>query len=165
MTIPKVRCGMREKLTKSKDRVKKHGEVYTPDHIVRQMCDMLERESPGAFGIHRMFLEPACGNGNFLAEIFRRKIMNCKGVEDGLSALGSIYAIDILPDNVMESKARLLAMFQMEYGFLDLDKAKQILDSRIMCGDALKVLEELETKEWNEVWRKEVRHNLEGLKY
>lgn len=146
---------MKAKLTKSKERVKKHGEVYTPDHIVRQMCDMLEKESPGIFAIHRTFLEPACGSGNFLSEIFRRKLLNCKGVEDGLSALASIYAIDILPDNVVESKVRLLAMFQLEYGFLDFDRAKWILDRRIRCGDALKVLEELETKEWDEVWQAE----------
>ena len=68
---------MAEKLTKSKERVAKYGEVFTPQHIVKDMCDMLEKENPGAFDPERTFLEPSCGDGAFILEILRRKFSLC----------------------------------------------------------------------------------------
>ena len=56
-------------------------------------------------------LEPACGNGNFLAEILSRKFRLCKDWQDGLKALNSVYGIDIQADNVEETKIRLFDMY------------------------------------------------------
>ena len=56
---------------KSKDRVQKYGEVYTPPEIVSDMCDLVDDE---VSRINSRVLEPACGNGNFLAEVLRRKL-------------------------------------------------------------------------------------------
>ena len=59
------------KQIKSKERVAKHGEVFTNEKIVKAMCDLVKAETER---IDSRFLEPACGNGNFLAEILQRKL-------------------------------------------------------------------------------------------
>lgn len=132
---------MAEKLIKSKDRVQKFAEVYTPAHIVKDMCDLIPETLWD--NIERRFLEPACGSGNFLAEIFERKLTRCKCEPEGLVALSSIYGIDILPDNVEESRQRLFDMFikafpQATVGYLIL--AELILERNIICGDSLEIM-------------------------
>ena len=62
-------------MIKSKQRVKDYGEVYTPDNIVRDMLDLLPHDTRT---IDSTYLEPSCGNGQFLAEILRRKLELCK---------------------------------------------------------------------------------------
>ena len=61
----------KESLIKSKKRVKKFGEVFTPEFIVKQMCDLCE---PTISQVDRKVFEPTCGNGNFLVEILNRKL-------------------------------------------------------------------------------------------
>lgn len=100
---------MTEKLIKSKQRVSDFGEVFTPAHIVKDMCDLVPEEM--WVNIDTTFLEPACGNGNFLAEILSRKFRLCKDWQDGLKALNSVYGIDIQADNVEETKIRLFDMY------------------------------------------------------
>ena len=56
---------------KSKQRVTDHGEVFTADREVQAMCDLVKQETER---IDSRFLEPACGDGNFLAEILQRKL-------------------------------------------------------------------------------------------
>lgn len=127
-----------EKLTKSKERVKKHGEVFTPAWLVKDMCDMVQNEAePGVdvYAIQTTFLEPACGNGNFLVEIYRRKLERCHRPADALQALGTIYGVDILHDNVEEARARLYAMYVESYG-PSMD-AIAILTETIVCGNFL----------------------------
>ena len=137
------RCQNGEKLIKSRERVNKFAEVYTPMRIVRDMCDMM----PDAWDdIGKTFLEPACGNGNFLAEIFERKLKLCKGVSDGLLALRCIYGIDIQPDNVEESRQRLFDMFVAAFpsaSLRDVLAAEMILERNIICGDSLKIMAKL----------------------
>ena len=89
---------------KSKTRVKALGEVFTPPELVDEMLDKLPQDlwtDP-----NKSFLEPACGNGNFLAEILSRKLKNKKTSK--LKALQTIYGVDIMEDNVLESRQRLL---------------------------------------------------------
>lgn len=100
---------MPEKLIKSKQRVKDFAEVFTPKHIVKDMCDLVPEEM--WVNVETTFLEPACGTGNFLAEILERKFKLCKDWEDGLKALNSVYGIDIQVDNVEETKIRLFDMY------------------------------------------------------
>lgn len=145
---------MAELLRKSEERVRKFGEVYTPVHIVKAMCDMLGDENPEAWTVlDKTFLEPACGNGNFLVEIFERKLKLCGNVQEGLLALRCIYGIDILQDNVEESRQRLFDMFVKAFpsaDVRDIMAAEMILENNIICGDSLKIMrqwaEEEETK-------------------
>lgn len=97
-----------ERLVKSAERVRDLGEVLTPAHIVSDMLDLLPdemwRPHPPA-----TFLEPACGDGNFLVAILSRKLERIAGyTEDtqtrqllALAALASIYGVDISPENIL----------------------------------------------------------------
>ena len=99
-----------EKLIKSKKRVKQFGEVFTPEFIVKQMCDLCE---PEISRIDGKIFEPTCGNGNFLVEILRRKLAKIKFKSQKqfefeiILALSNIYAVDIQADNVHEARSRL----------------------------------------------------------
>lgn len=130
---------MTEKLIKSKQRVKDFAEVFTPQHIVKDMCDLVPQEMWTT--VETTFLEPACGTGNFLAEILSRKFRLCKDWQEGLKALNSVYGIDIQADNVEETKIRLFDMYIKQYpkspavsGLI----AAQILENNIVCGNFIK---------------------------
>ncbi len=128
-----------EKLIKSKQRVSDFGEVFTPAHIVKDMCDLVPEEM--WVSIDTTFLEPACGTGNFLAEILERKFKLCANWDDGLRALKSIYGMDIQKDNTEETKIRLFRMYIKQYPNLPaiaVLKAAQIVENNIVCGDFIK---------------------------
>ena len=55
---------------KSKDRVTNFGEVNTSNMQVNSMLDLVKQETER---IESRFLEPACGDGNFLIEVLERK--------------------------------------------------------------------------------------------
>ena len=61
----------RERQVKSRARVADHGEVFTADREVNAMLDLVKQDTER---VDSRFLEPACGDGNFLAEILRRKL-------------------------------------------------------------------------------------------
>lgn len=141
---------VKSKLIKSKDRARDHGEVFTPAHIVKDMCDLIPSELWE--NIDTKFLEPCCGNGNILAEIAQQKFERCSNADEGLRALRSIYGIDILPDNVLESRARLLSMYNARFDAppCKLLSAAEIVGTNIMLGNSLEIMDEL----WHE--RKEL---------
>jgi len=136
---------------KSKARVRDYGEVFTPDFIVNDMLNLVRQETER---IESRFLEPACGNGNFLAEVLRRKLEVVKNrykksqfeyERYAIIAISSIYGIDILEDNIKECQQRLFDIFDTEYTQL-LKKecnekyrqsVKYILEKNIILGDAL----------------------------
>ena len=96
---------------KSRQRVADHGEVFTNPREVNAMLDLVRDES---FRLDSRFLEPACGDGNFLIEILRRKLSLLQDLKSqtewefqSLIAVGSCYGIDILPDNAEACRARL----------------------------------------------------------
>ncbi len=140
-----------ETQVKSKERVANHGEVFTADREVNAMLDLVKQESER---IDSRFLEPACGNGNFLAEVLKRKL-NVVGDRYGKSqleyeryaviAVSSIYGIDILEDNAQECRDRLFKIFDKNYTSLFKDKSKDscrqsvryLLNRNILWGDAL----------------------------
>lgn len=140
---------MEEKLIKSKERVEKYAEVYTPAWVVKDMCDMLGEEA--WTDVRKTFLEPTCGNGQFLVEILRRKLDNSKTDVDRIAALLSIYAVDILPDNVAESKERMLSIVNEKCPNL-IGYATEIFDKQIICADSLK-----QQELW---WREELDKDL-----
>lgn len=96
---------------KSRQRVADHGEVFTNPREVNAMLDLVRDES---FRLDSRFLEPACGDGNFLIEILRRKLSLLKDIKSqtewefkSLIAVGSCYGIDLLPDNAEACRTRL----------------------------------------------------------
>lgn len=130
---------------KSKARVKERGEVFTAEREVKAMCDLIPEEVWQ--DITKTFLEPACGNGNFLVEIFERKLKYSKNEKDGLKALASIVGIDIMEDNCFESRVRLMTMYCKAFpkaSEASLLLASGILQNNIICGDSLKVMKEWE---------------------
>ncbi len=140
-----------EKQTKSKKRVRDHGEVFTAEREVKAMCDLVKDETER---IDSRFLEPACGNGNFLAEILTRKLAVCKRKYKksafdyerfSLLAIGSVYGVDILLDNAKECRQRLYEIWDKEYKSVCKKEcndqtrasARFILNRNIVCGNAL----------------------------
>ena len=140
----------KSKQIKSKERVNKFAEVFTAEREVKAMCDLIPSEVWE--DIDSRFLEPACGNGNFLVEIFERKLNRCESPEQGLNALRSIYGIDIQQDNIEESKQRLFDMFVKQFPkapAITAIVAAQILENNIICGDSLEIMKGGERNEKN----------------
>lgn len=136
---------LKEKLIKSRKRVSDFAEVYTPKFIVADMCDLIPDDVWEDIGSR--FLEPACGNGNFLAEILERKLSRCKNTEQGLKALKSIFGIDIQQDNVEESKMRLFDIFITHFPKAPATtglEAAIILENNIICGDSLDIMKKIQ---------------------
>ena len=113
--------GPKDKQVVSKQRVADHGEVYTGAREVNAMLDLVKQETER---IDSRFLEPACGTGNFLAEILARKLgvvetryagSQLEWERYAVLAAGSIYGIDILADNVAACRERLSALFDRAY--------------------------------------------------
>lgn len=140
-----------DKQIKSKKRVQDHGEVFTPEWLVNDMLDLVKHETER---IDSRFLEPACGTGNFLAEVLRRKLnvvdqRYSKSQFDweryAVIAVSSIYGVDILEDNAQECRERLFKIFDEHYTALFKNKCKDecrrsikfLLDRNILWGDAL----------------------------
>lgn len=139
---------MKSEQIKSKKRVKEHAEVFTAEREVKAMCDLIPSEVWE--NIESTFLEPACGTGNFLVEIYARKLQHCQNEKDGLKALISIFGIDILADNVCESRLRLVDMFLAKFPLANEYEeflAWEIVSNNIVCDDALNPKTEI-VKSW-----------------
>lgn len=134
---------------KSRQRVADHGEVFTNPREVNAMLDLVHDES---FRLDSRFLEPACGDGNFLIEILRRKLSLLQDVKSptdwefhSLIAVGSCYGIDILPDNAEACRTRLEHYVLSQHPALErlpvdspyLLSLRYMLQKNIVCGDAL----------------------------
>jgi hypothetical protein len=132
---------------RSRQRVADHGEVFTPAWLVDDMLDLVKAETER---IESRFLEPACGSGNFLVPVLRRKLAAVEarhGKSDfekrhyALLALMCVYGIELLADNALECRQGLLEAF---LDFLGSDKdgrwsraAQTVLEANIVQGDAL----------------------------
>ncbi len=134
-------------LVKSKQRVADHGEVFTPAWMVEAMLDLVKDETER---IDSRFLEPACGSGNFMVQILRRKLAavelkysksDFERQHYALLGLMCIYGVELLADNIAECRANMLDVFA-EY--LNLDEtddlylaATHVLAENVVHGDAL----------------------------
>jgi hypothetical protein len=142
---------MVNKLIKSKSRVANFGEVFTPEFIVNSMLDLVRSETEN---INSKFLEPACGNGNFLVEVLKRKLLIIKNrykksqheyETNSIIAIGSLYGIDLMSDNVKECKKRLfnsfkemyLELYKKDYKDRLFEIAEFVLEKNIIQADAL----------------------------
>ena len=136
-----------EELVKSRKRVVDHGEVFTPSRMVEDMLDLVKDESER---IDSRFLEPACGSGNFLSSVLKRKLLSVQvryGKSDfekrhyALFSLMCIYGIELLADNVQECRKVLLSIYD---DYLQINEedvwhkaAAVVLSVNILQGDAL----------------------------
>ena len=149
--MPKETKQKANKQIKSRKRVVDHGEVFTNEREVKAMCDLVNDETQR---IDSRFLEPACGNGNFLAEIldrkltvvkkkYRRSVMDFE--KNSLLAVSSLYGVDIMMDNVIACRERLFKIWDKQYKAVckkecseDVrDSIRFILSKNIVCGNAL----------------------------
>ncbi len=134
-------------LVKSKQRVVDHGEVFTPPWMVDAMLDLVKDESER---IDSRFLEPACGSGNFIRQIMRRKLAAVEikyGKSEfdrqqyALLALMCIYGIELLADNITECRANVLEIFAEYLNLEETDDlyhaASHVLSQNLVHGDAL----------------------------
>lgn len=136
---------------KSKKRVADHGEVFTAEREVNAMLDLVKQETER---IESRFLEPACGDGNFLAEILRRKLTVVKKQygkspfdyeKFSVIAVSSIYGVELLSDNAQQCRERLFDIWDQEYSSNCKketsdecrDAVHFILKRNILCGNAL----------------------------
>jgi len=138
-------------LIKSRERVTNHGEVFTSEREVNAMLDLVKQET---LRIDSRFLEPACGDGNFLIEVLRRKLSIVKEryrksqpeyERNAITAISSLYGVDILLDNAEACRERLYYYFVTEYKSMFkqninddcLKSVQYILKRNILWGDAL----------------------------
>lgn len=144
---------MKSAQIKSKKRVAERGEVFTAEREVKAMCDLVAQECDR---IDSRFLEPACGNGNFLAEILTRKLAAVKKLYKSnpydferysILAVSSVYGVDIMQDNVLECRERLFHLWSKACKAACKkadggtgEAVKYILAKNIFCGNALTLM-------------------------
>lgn len=139
---------------KSRKRVADHGEVFTAEREVNAMCDLVASE---CLRPDSRFLEPACGDGNFLAVILRRKLSELRRKykksprdyeKQAIVAIGSLYGVDIMNDNVLACRERLFCIWDEEYtahcGADASDETREaarfIISRNIINGNALTLM-------------------------
>ena len=145
------------KQVKSRQRVADHGEVFTAEREVNAMLDLVKQETER---VDSRFLEPACGDGNFLSEILRRKLEAAKKrampprkkrplpiefEKQSVIAVSSVYGVDLLLDNVLACRRRLYDIWNAEYEAVCRGEVSEerreavrfILSRNIVCGNAL----------------------------
>ena len=139
---------------KSKERVSQRGEVFTAEREVNAMLDLVENE---CLRPDSRFLEPACGDGNFLSAILKRKLTELrrkykKSPRDyeklSIVAIGSLYGVDIMNDNVEACRERLFSIWDAEYtdhcksetSDEAREAAKFIIERNIINGNALTLM-------------------------
>ena len=136
-------------LTKTKQRIADHGEVFTPAWMVEAMLDQVKDETDR---IDSRFLEPACGDGNFLVQVLKRKLAAVEvkyGKSDfekrhyALLSMMCIYGVELLQDNITECRTNLLKIFAEYLGLKSEDELYRagvyILSQNLVHGDAMKM--------------------------
>jgi restriction-modification enzyme MmeI-like protein len=135
-------------LIRSKKRVADHGEVFTPQWLVEAMLDLVKGETER---IDSRFLEPACGSGNFLIPILKRKLAAVEAKYGraaefdkqhyALLALMCIYGIELLADNIAECRDNMLEVLAdylgLEPSHYFYNAARHVIAQNIIHGDAL----------------------------
>ena len=174
---------MVEKLIKSKTRVREHGEVFTPKWMVKKMLAPKEIQDK-LHSLHGTFLEPSAGEGAFLVEILCGKLdyvneisKKTTWVVNALWALMSIYAVELMQDNLRIAKNRMIEIIGQYYEKAtgrrmttrsDFYKSmRYILDMNILQGNFLTCKndegKDLVFNFWNVVDKKTVKRQRQTL--
>ena len=147
---------MTERIIKSSDRVKDHGEVFTPQRIVDLMLDQPEIQTK-INDLQATFFEPSAGEGVFLVELLKRKLKVAMGQSTSvksfnnksLLALSTLYGVELLEDNVEMLVMNMITTFNLEYSRIIndkfagkvnqhvLDSAKVIIQANMVQGNTL----------------------------
>jgi hypothetical protein len=123
------------------ERRKETAEDFTPDILIIKMLDKLPHEV--FLNSSNTFCDNSAGNGNFLIKVLSRKLQNG---HNPLQALSTIYAVELMADNVEEMKERLLELIPTNLH----KKAREIINHNIVCHNALT---------WDfENWRPPAKH-------
>ncbi len=136
-------------MRKENYKIDEFGEVFTSKREVNDMVDMINNETNR---LESTFLEPACGDGNFLSEVLNRKLKLIESYKSSLKidfqanifkAASSLYGIDIQKENVEKCRIRLfekiIKFFEKEYtkNTKFEEVIKLVLEKNILLGDAL----------------------------
>ena len=108
---------------RDRNRIKATGEVFTPTPLVQEVLNALPVEL--FTDTTKTFIDPSCGDGQFLSEVIIRKMEHGSTFEQALS---TVYGIDLMPDNVDECRRRLLC---------GMEQYRHIVERNIVCGDGL----------------------------
>lgn len=119
-------------ITRSKERITKNGEVFTPKALVEKMMDKIPVEKwsdPEA-----TFLEPTFGSGNMLICMLERRIAS--GIEP-IQAVKTLYGVELMQDNVDLCKDRIREVLRANKVKID-KKVNDIIDHNFVCSDFFK---------------------------
>lgn len=108
---------------RDQSRIKATGEVFTPTPLVQEVLDRLSQDQ--FQDTTKTFLDPSCGDGQFLGEVLIRKMENGSTFEQALS---TVYGVDLMQDNVDLCRERLLC---------GQEHLRHIVERNIVCHDAL----------------------------
>lgn len=142
-----------QELIKSKERVQQHGEVFTPNWMVKQMLSEPTIHEK-VMDLNATFLEPSAGEGAFLIEILHQRLSyidqkanKSNWTTMAMWALMSIYGIELLVDNLLKARSRMLEVVVKHYRFFfqaDLSNktdfyksAKFVITANIVQGNTL----------------------------
>lgn len=122
-------------LKKEKERIKKFGEVFTPNELVDRSLNLIPIEH--WVDLNRNIFEPSCGDGNFLIKILEKKVQY---TQDIIKSLSCIYGIDIMKDNITIARKRVLKKaIELGLNENDLEIAVQIIKKNIKQGNTLEI--------------------------
>ena len=109
-------------------------EFFTPSSLVSKMCDKIP--STDWLNPTKTFLEPCFGNGNFLVEIIRRRIVEYS--IDWKIVLNNLYGVELMPDNVQEAKDRIIELLKKLNIDFNEQEARDIMNHNLVCSDFFK---------------------------
>lgn len=116
-------------IERSQERIKKNGEVFTPDSIIQTMMDMVEDQTIWS-NPEKTFLDPTCGDGNIIVAMLTRRLNSGVSPRDAVSTM---YGVELMQDNVDKCKERIRVLLGSEESPChDYD---DILDENIVCHD------------------------------
>ena len=121
-------------MTKRRKGKNSTSEFFTPSSLVSKMCDKIpptDWSNPT-----KTFLEPCFGNGNFLIEIIRRRIVDYS--IDWKIVLNNLYGVELMPDNVQEAKDRIIELLKKLNIDFNEQEARDIMDKNLVCSDFFK---------------------------
>lgn len=109
-------------------------EFFTPSSLVSKMCDKIPSDDWS--NPTKTFLEPCFGNGNFLVEIIRRRIVDY--AIDWKIVLNNLYGVELMPDNVQEAKDRIIELLKKLNIDFNEQEARDIMNHNLVCSDFFK---------------------------